>query len=909
MTRLISDPLDRIIRILVLLLAAAAVTLCGARPARAALGFEPGGFAVGAFSQSGAPETQAGSHPYRFTTDFSLQLKPSGYVTEYLRNVHVELPPGVVGNPEAVPSCERLAFIELVQDPNAGDKCPAGSQVGTAVVFTRTGGLPQEVLEPVYLLKAPTGSVSQLGIIVLTVPVTLDIGLDTAGSYGIEVDSSNTSEGLAVSGVRVDIWGVPADSSHDAERMCGTAGNGKVPENTCPISDPRTPFLTTATRCEPAQLATISVNGWLDSNYATAQSISAGNTGCERIGFHPTVDVAAGGRAGAPTGLAVDISTPQGDDPETGLARGVMRSVKLVLPRGMAISASSANELGACTDAQLGLGTNQPISCPDSAKLGAVTVTTPLLDHQLRGNVFLRSQASSDPGSGEMFRLAIVLEDPERGLLIKLPGQARVDPATGQVEAAFENTPELSVSSIEVDLKSGPRAPLMAPPTCGEYDVDYTITAWSGQVVNGTSPMKVDQGCAARGFEPQLSAGAVDPLAGGYSPFLFRLSQGDEQQNLGELEVTLPKGELARLAGVPLCPDGLAGSGACPSASQVGTAVVGVGAGSTPVYVPQPGKTPTGVYLAGPYSGAPYSLVVEVPAQAGPFDLGTVAVRNALFINPVTTQVTVKSDRLPQLVSGVPIQYRDVRVQVNRGGFTLNPTSCETSEVAAIARSIQGASKALSTRFQTAGCEGLGFEPKLAIKFSGAPTRRGGHPKLTATLTTGANESNLRQVQVTLPKTEYLENAHIKTVCTRIQYAADQCPQRSIYGYARAWTPLLDKPLEGPVYLRSSSNKLPDLVASLDGQIHIDLAGRISSYRSRIRNTFETVPDAPVSKFVLTMQGSGKGLLVNNTNLCKAKPRASVVFDGQNGKTAEANPLVQVAGCGKGGGKKKGKKK
>jgi hypothetical protein len=193
------------------------------------------------------------------------------------------------------------------------------------------------------------------------------------------------------------------------------------------------------------------------------------------------------------------------------------------------------------------------------------------------------------------------------------------------------------------------------------------------------------------------------------------------------------------------------------------------------------------------------------------------------------------------------------------------------------------------------------------VKFSGAPTRRGGHPKLTATLTTKAGNSNLQQVQVTLPKTEFLENAHIKTVCTRVQYAANQCPAKSIYGYARAWTPLLNKPLEGPVYLRSSNHTLPDLVASLGGEIHVDLDGRIDSVNKRIRNTFETVPDAPVSKFVLTMQGGGKGLLVNNTDLCKAKPTANVKFSGQNGKSAETDPRVSVVGCGK--KKAKAKKK
>jgi hypothetical protein len=327
---------------------------------------------------------------------------------------------------------------------------------------------------------------------------------------------------------------------------------------------------------------------------------------------------------------------------------------------------------------------------------------------------------------------------------------------------------------------------------------------------------------------------------------------------------------------------------------------VGAGPGTNPLYVKG------SVYLAGPYKGAPLSLAVVTPAVAGPYDLGNVVVRNALKINPVTTEAEAVSDPLPQIIYGVPLGLREVRVELDKPDFTVNPTSCDPMSVGGVVGALGGASATLSTHFQVGGCASLGLTPKLAVKFSGAPTRRGGHPKLTATLTTKKGDANLRRVQVTLPKTEFLENAHIKTVCTRVQFAANACPKASIYGHAKAWTPLLDQPLEGPVYLRSSNHTLPDLVASLDGQIHVDLDGRIDSVHARIRNTFETVPDAPVTKFQLTMQGGSKGLLVNNTQLCKASPKANVVFDGQNGKTAEANPLVSVGGCSKG---KKSKKK
>jgi hypothetical protein len=264
---------------------------------------------------------------------------------------------------------------------------------------------------------------------------------------------------------------------------------------------------------------------------------------------------------------------------------------------------------------------------------------------------------------------------------------------------------------------------------------------------------------------------------------------------------------------------------------------------------------------------------------------------------------------LPTILHGIPLDLRDIRVMVDRKGFTLNPTSCDPMQVKGTIGSASGKSADVSDRFQVAGCERLAFKPKLKLSVKG-PTHRSAHPRFKAVLTMPKGGANIERAQVTLPKTEFLENAHIRTICTRVQYAAQggggvACPKASIYGYAKAWTPLLEEPLQGPVYLRSSSNPLPDLVASLNGQIHVDLVGRIDSKNARIRNTFEAVPDAPVSRFVLEMQGGKKGLLVNNTELCKRKPRATVKFDGQNGKTADSNPPMR-ADCKK---KKRGKKR
>jgi hypothetical protein len=419
--------------------------------------------------------------------------------------------------------------------------------------------------------------------------------------------------------------------------------------------------------------------------------------------------------------------------------------------------------------------------------------------------------------------------------------------------------------------------------------------------------MVIDENCTGGGtFNPTLQAGVASPVAGAISPLTIRLRRQDGEQNISRLDVTLPEGELAKLKGVEVCPDALAASGNCGKGSQVGISTTAIGTGAFPLFVPQPGKDPTALYLAGPYKGAPYSLVTKVPAQSGPFDFGLIVVRTAINVDPVTTQVIAKSDPLPQILEGVPIAYRDVRIEVQKPDFTVNPTSCEQRFVTTTITSIDGATAHPSVPFKVGDCASLDFGPKLAFKIRGG-TNRGDYQALTATLTTHKHEANISRVAVTLPHSEFLAQEHIRTICTRVQFAAKKCPDGSIYGFAKARTPLLDKPLEGPVYLRSSDHQLPDLVATLNGQFDIELAGRIDSVNGGIRNSFEVVPDAPVSRFVLKMKGGEKSLLVNSRNLCKSTSKAEVKMVGQNGKRANSRPVVRNS-CGKKAGGKRAKR-
>lgn len=152
-----------------------------------------------------------------------------------------------------------------------------------------------------------------------------------------------------------------------------------------------------------------------------------------------------------------------------------------------------------------------------------------------------------------------------------------------------------------------------------------------------------------------------------------------------------------------------------------------------------------------------------------------------------------------------------------------------------------------------------------------------------------------------LPHALFLDQSSLSTICTRVQFAAEACPKKSRYGRAIATTPLLDEPLRGPVYLRSSNNPLPDLVAHLRGQVEIDLVGRIDSFRGGIRTTFDRVPDVPVSRFTMFLPGGKRGLLVASRNLCAKPVRAIVQLRGQNGKKANRRPKLRTPCKGKRG--------
>jgi hypothetical protein len=783
-----------------------------------------------------------------------------------------------------------------------------------------------------YNLVPPKGMPAQFGFRILEAPFYINTKVRSDSDYGIVAYLENVTEAQRATVSRVTIWGTPWDKSHDTMRgFCLEAREGSCPAD----GGKARPFLRLPSSCESPLLTGMSFETWAKpSASASAEFEEPAPTDCDKPPFTPAIEAKATTNvADAPSGLHFDLHLPQkeNEDPE-GVGEADLRDARVTLPPGLLVNPSSATGREACSPSEIGYQgefeghpsfDTEPANCPDASKVGTVEIDAPAVDHPLPGAVYLARQAENPFHS--LIVIYIAVDDPQSGVVVKLAGKVTLDPTTGQLSTVVPGSPQVPFEDFKLDFFEGARAPLRTPAVCGTHTTTTAMTPWSApafgpdatptdsfQTTVSPSGGSCPTSAAALPNNPRFEAGSQSPIAGAYAPFVLNLARADGSQELKGLNLTLPPGMAAKFAGVAECSDTAIvsaesktgkqeqASASCPSTSHLGTVTVGAGAGPAPIYVKGD------AWLAGPYKTAPLSLAIITPAVAGPFDLGTVVVRAPLYIDPETAQGTVKST-FPTILQGIPLDVRSIAVSIDRKDFTLNPTSCEAKAVTGEAISTQGQSVPLNNRFQVGGCQNLGFKPKLSLKLKGG-TKRGAHPSLKATLTypKGGAYSNIAYAQVALPHSEFLDQGHIGTVCTRVQFQAKQCPAKSVYGYAKAITPLFDQPLQGPVYLRSSNNQLPDLVADLNGQVNVVLDGKNDSIHGGIRNTFQAVPDAPVSKFTLTLKGAKKGLLQNSTDICVGTHKANARFVAHNGKVVVLRPELQ-AQCG--GKSRKGGKK
>jgi hypothetical protein len=922
----------------------------------------------------GSPATLAGSHPFAAVTVFKTQtfLGEDGlaHLTGALKDLRVTTPVGLVGIPAATPRCSGVDFANINKNiepplPSCSDDTVVGYVTATPSFFplepARVDGASAF---PLYNLQPPPGAAAKFGFVALGVPITLDAKLTEAPPYRVLVSGLNLPQPLLLYGSSATFWGNPTAAVHDPLRgSClkeelAPDGSPQSKGSLCPVT-PGTQeeaFLTLPRACAGPLETEYLADSWEEPlTQVLTTSLThddaeppnpIGFEGCEDLEFDPGTQAGLSGTAGeSPSGLDFALSME-----DEGLANPALRAksdlkkVVATLPQGVTLNPSAANGLAGCATAQFeaeALNSLPGEHCPEAAKVGTVQIESPLVDENLQGSLFVAQPddpATSAPGAENPFdsflAVYMVIRNKNLGVILKQAGKVEADPATGQLRTTFDEIPQLPFSHLEAHFRSGPRAPLVSPRGCGTYVAEAVQTPWANpeEPLTTTAAFEVASGpdggpCLGdqAPLAPELSAGTEDSKAGSYSPLNLRITRADGEQEITSFSATFPKGLTGKLAGVERCPEAAiaaarAKTGAqelaapsCPAGSQIGHVLAGAGVGPVLTYVKG------SIYLAGPFGGDPFSVVVITPGVAGPFDVGNIVIREGLTLDPSTAEVQLDSshaDPIPRILKGIPLRLRDLRVATDRPNFILNPTGCEPGTIRAQvggAGPLQLASSsiaALTSPFQASDCGDLAFKPKLTLKLKGS-TKRTGDPALHAHLTmagigaTGANEAGLAYSRVTLPKTLFLDQAHINTICTRVQFKegateGEKCPPGSIIGSAKAITPILDQPLEGPIFLRSSERELPDIAAALRGnEISVVAVAHTDSGKGGgLRSTFEVIPDAPISSVDIDLFGGKRGLIESSRNLCTYEPKAKVEFNGQNGKRADFPKLaIKATGC------------
>lgn len=934
------------------LLLAMLALLAVAAPARAAFGVK--GFDLTFTNANGSTLTEAGAHPFavRNILEFNSTEYPGhGEVPdELVKDVHVGLPPGLVGDPGAVPRCSGADFIHFNQATKIPD-CSNGAAVGVIQLgLLYQLGEEDYITAPVYNLVPPPGVIEKLGFIALGVPVTMNFTLNQSPPYNVIVTLKDIPQPLPVFSSELAVWGDPASPEHDWDRgSCiedwpNPVDTIQTTGESCPANTPEAGFVTLPRACTGPLSTSFAVDSWEDpgavvegsvlSHGASGLSQPEGLDGCYKLGFAPSIVAKATTRAAeSPTGLEFGINVNnEGLVSPNGLAQSDIRKAVVTLPEGMTANPSLAEGLVGCTEADVARETaesNPGEGCPEASKMGTAEVQTPLLEEPLDGTLYIAQPYENQFKS--LLAAYFVLKSAKLGIIIRQPAEIVPNPVTGQLVTIVEEIPQLPFSHFTLHFREGARSPLVSPPSCGEYDATAELTPWSGGApTTTTSAFTIISGtnegpCPAGGvppFKPTLVAGTENNAAGTYSSLYLHIERKDEEQEITGFSTQLPPGVTGNLTGIPFCgqpeiEQGRQQTGAeaeanptCPAASQIGTTISEAGVGS--VLVQTPGK----LYLAGPFEGAPFSVVDITSAKVGPFDLGTVVVHLPLRIDPETAQVSIPSgpaDQIPHIIKGIIIHLRAIRVYINRPDFMINPTSCERMHVGAtvigaganVVSAADDVPAAVSDSFQAADCTSLTFRPAFKASTSKKTSRANGaslHVTLTYPKESIGKAANIGSVKVDLPKALPSRLSTLQKACTSQVFEANPaaCPEASQVGMAKAITPILPVPLIGPAYFVSHGGaKFPELIIVLQGYgVTIELHGEtFISKKGITSSTFKTVPDQPVTSFELTLPEGRHSALAANGDLCKQKLAMPTTMIGQNGIELHQTTTIKVEGC------------
>jgi hypothetical protein len=888
----------------------------------------------------GSPDSQAGSHPFQLSTQFAMnQTSDTSVPPAALKDLHFNLPPGVIGNPTPFPQCPLAKFQVLGQS----NFCPPNTVVGVASVTTALGGALASTtthVVPLFALVPSVGEPARFGFLASGVPVYLDTSVRTGRDYAVTVSVDNITQIVNTMMSTVTFWGVPGDSRHDGARdwACLDPEEGGSCNPFGQESPP--PLLTMPTACSGPVRTTLEADSWVQEGvftepleyvFKTSFGEPMSMDGCNREPFTPSIKVTPDGQAGStPTGLTVDEHVPQETDLNpAGLAESGVKGLSVTLPEGVALNPAGADGLQACSMEQIGLQSAEASSCPQASKVATAKIRTPLLPNPLEGAAYLATQNTNPFGS--LVALYLYAEDPVSGIRAKATGEVVLNPVTGQATAHFENDPlfaddpafagepeamflpEVPFEDVELHFFGGDRAPLVTPTECGSYTTTGTFTPWSGNPpVESSSQFDITSGPNGGScdnpppFAPTLAAGTTSIQAGGLTPFAMTMSRPDGSQTLQGIQLHMPQGLSGLLTGVTLCGEAQADAGTCGADSLIGETIVSVGEGGDPFTV-----TGGKVYLTGPYKGAPFGLSIVNPAKAGPFDLGSVVVRAKIEVDPETAALTITTDdegpyKIPTILDGIPLEIRHVNVNINRPGFTFNPTNCNPLAVTGTLSSTQGATQPLSVPFQVTNCAVLAFKPKIQASTSGKVSRANGTSlNVKLSYPAGPYDANISRVKVELPKVLPSRLTTLRQACLASVFDANpaNCPAASIIGHANATTPELPVPLSGPAYFVSHGGEaFPSLIIVLQGYgVTVHLVGTTFISKSGITSsTFKTVPDAPVGSFELNLPAGPSSALTGLGDLCKHESLAMPTeFIGQNGAEIHTTTKIAITGCAK----------
>jgi hypothetical protein len=850
-------------------------------------------------------------------TDFKVnkvEASPGLFVpVESIKNLRVDVAPGVVTNPEAVEKCSVKSFtgveVEPVHEPGvfSAPTCAKSTIIGKQEVETvlevEKGVFADVPLSgKVYNLEQASGQGSTYGVALIVAEPTPGVFLVVhsiiQGSVEWNTDYhdyfviNNIAPGLLES--RLVFYGAESPETHE-----------------------KVPFVRNPTKCtNPGRETTTTVTAESENGVIASRPYQSliGSSKCAGLKFEPAFTLTPeSALSDQPDGITNELTAKH---PTSGIDTADLESITVKMPEGMTMNPSAAAGLQACTPSQAGFAPETrafkiqkltPSGCSGRSKIGTFSLEVPTLpEGALQGSIYLgqgeNAKGEAEPITKPPYTVYLDARTSRYGIRVLLKGTVTPNPTTGQMTATFNENPQAPFNSATLHFNGGAFAPIANPLVCGAGKTTVSLASFSTASLAYEVPFTTE-GCSSTppAFAPTQSTSTLPSSGASEGNFTFTLTRPEGQQYVEKVSTVLPPGLVGKIPSVPLCSEAQAsatqesGNG-CSAASLIGTARVLAGSG-------EPYAFTGNVYLTGPYNGAPYGLAIKVPVAAGPFKFTEEVTRATISVDPHTARVIVAST-LPTIKEGIPIRVRSLTVDIDRPNYILNPTNCGVLATESTVTSTLGATALVSSPFQAEGCGGLAFKPTFTASTSGKPSKANG-ASLVTTITQAPGQANIGSVFVQLPKQLPSRLTTLQKACLAALFEANpfSCSKESEVGTASAVTPVLPNVMKGPAYLVSHGGEaFPDLELVLEANgVRVIVDGKTDIKKGITTTNFKSTPDVPVSSVTVNLPLGPHSALATErltTNLCTAKLVMPTTITGQNGKVLKQNTVIAPTGCG-----------